>query len=324
MADWLILLLVVPAIIVPVVMLVGFAGCQYVFPVDPYRPGEDVDTTGSSEYGDPFIDSADGKSFNIITLTWHWGGFADHFQFERTNPDNSTTPFPAPASPFDDTLDLDPGKKYTYTVRAVDSNGDAISAWSAPVTGTTLFEEAYAQTLVNDEDNWEGWTLVQRIEAGQLSSGGSQVRLTLRASSASEASIDRIYISQPAADPTPSNPTPDKWDSNATTMKAVYDPPNPTPYVIAKGTSWTPDAIDYNVDPGQPLLIAVDFSAPPAASGIMYMELPVPDTSAQGYSYDYNNLGVPEAGLTDGNRSLDYGYETPNRYYLIEKIEVGG
>ena len=37
MAEWLILLLLVPVIVVPVVMLVGFAGCQY-FRFDVARP----------------------------------------------------------------------------------------------------------------------------------------------------------------------------------------------------------------------------------------------------------------------------------------------
>ena len=46
MAEWLILLLLVPAIVVPVVMLVGFAGCQVLFPVDDPPNGEDVATTG--------------------------------------------------------------------------------------------------------------------------------------------------------------------------------------------------------------------------------------------------------------------------------------
>jgi hypothetical protein len=35
MSEWLILLLIVPAVVVPVVLLVGFAGCNQVFGLDP-------------------------------------------------------------------------------------------------------------------------------------------------------------------------------------------------------------------------------------------------------------------------------------------------
>jgi hypothetical protein len=44
---------------------------------------------------------------------------------------------------------------------------------------------------------------VQRIEPARLSRSGTQVRLTLRASSVGDASIDRVYISQadPAGEP---------------------------------------------------------------------------------------------------------------------------
>ena len=143
MAEWLILLLLVPAIVVPVVMLVGFAGCQVLFPVDDPPNGEDVATTGPSEFGDPIINSAFGKSVSIITLKWKYDDpAAAKFEFERTKiPDDGQPPptFPVPVpTPFefddigDDIGGLEAATTYQYRVRARDSNDDVISNWSSP------------------------------------------------------------------------------------------------------------------------------------------------------------------------------------------------
>lgn len=60
-----------------------------------------------------------------------------------------------------------------------------------------LFFETFSETLNADDPGWEGYCLVQRIEAVRLSRSGTRVKLTLRASSVSKAYIDRIYISRP-------------------------------------------------------------------------------------------------------------------------------
>jgi hypothetical protein len=80
MAEWMILVLLVPAIVVPVAMLVGFAGCQLVWGVDEYQDGP----TGPPEVPDPVIDSAKGKSACVITLNWTYNNPAVvKFQIER-------------------------------------------------------------------------------------------------------------------------------------------------------------------------------------------------------------------------------------------------
>jgi hypothetical protein len=53
MAEWLLLLLLVPAIVVPVVLLVGFAGCNQVFGLR------------ETEHFPPVIDEARGLSGTI-------------------------------------------------------------------------------------------------------------------------------------------------------------------------------------------------------------------------------------------------------------------
>lgn len=121
MAEWSILLLLVPAIVVPVVLLVGFTGCSF-----------------EPRGGPPTIISAVGTSISIITLTWHWGAVAQKFEFERTNPDNTTTTFETSgyASPYPDG-GLAPATSYAYRVRGISLDGDT-SDWSTSVTGTTL------------------------------------------------------------------------------------------------------------------------------------------------------------------------------------------
>jgi hypothetical protein len=321
MAEWLILLLLVPAIVVPVVMLVGFAGCQVFFGVDDYRDsGEDVATTGPSEFGDPIIESAFGKSVSIITLKWKDDDpAAAKFEFERTKlPEKATAPpiFATVPSPFEfDDTGLEAETIYQYRVRARDSTDDIISNWSSPegtgVAATTLsFEPTFdaESQLTLDEVGWEGHCLVQRIEPARLMLSGTQVKLTLRASSVSDASIDRIYISKPA-------PAGDAWDA-ATDLKEVA-----TAVVVPANLAITLPPIDYALDKGQPLLIAVDFTpadpnaTPPGPfSGIRYADaVPLSEAVA------FYQPGSSEAAQSD--RSANY--TQLNRICLIEKIEVG-
>jgi hypothetical protein len=292
MAEWLILLLLVPAIVGPVVLLVGFAGCPF--------------AQGSAGSGPPTIEAAVGLGANTIALIWFFNDAAAiTFDIERTNPDNSTTPIPnVPASPFDDT-GLAPSTIYKYRVCANFSDGTQ-SDWSSSVFGTTLGQLAFQETLSTDEDGWEGWTLVQRIEAIRLTASGTQVKIIVQASSDSDASIDRIYISQP--DPAGGA---DPYDS-AADLTAVYDPPIPTPLVVPANTFLNLPAVQYNLDQSQPLLIAFDFSVSPG-SGIKYVE-PVPAAEATAYY----NLGA-EAKLRDRSS----GYASADRVYFIMEIQVG-
>jgi hypothetical protein len=283
MEQWLILLIVVPMVVAPVVLLLGFAGCSFEHGVA----------------GPPVIQSAIGTSVSIITLTWTYFS-APKFEFERTQlPVGDPEFFEAVASPYDDP-GREPATSYQYRVRPIFMDGEP-GEWSAPVIGTTLsFEETFSETLLADEAQWEGYCLVQRIEAVRLSRSGTQVKLTLRASSVSNASIDRIYISRP-------DPAGDPYDSD-TDLTAVTT----ALLVVPANTAVTLPAINYNLDETQALLIAVDFSAAPP-SAIAYRDAVPPD---QGIGYW---RGGGEAALR--NRTASYTPE--NRIYLIEKIEIG-
>jgi hypothetical protein len=151
MTEWLLLLLLMPAIVAPVALLVGFTGCS----ASLYDPGAEP----------PVFDAAVGKNASTITLIWH-GGPTSGFEFERTNPDNSTSTFPSPpspsgpASPYDDT-GLAPAQSFKYRVRGVYTDGSRTN-WSSSVTGTTpplSFQTTFQATLDADEDTFAGKTL---------------------------------------------------------------------------------------------------------------------------------------------------------------------
>jgi hypothetical protein len=264
----------------------------------------------------PSIESVLGKSVNIITLTWTYPEVEPttgspmplplRFEIERTAPYQGTVIFPVPASGFlmsvDDT-NLVPWTLYSYRVRAVYTNG--IGPWSGPRGGRTLpFIGSFGATLAMDEGGWEGYTLVQRIEAVRLNRSGTQVRLTLRASSTQDANIESIFISQP--DPTGNDP----YDS-AADLKLFYGKARVRANTSLTLSDTLPD-VNYNLDESQPLLIAVDFSRG-LPSGVRFRDA-VPPEQATAYF---------QAGAEASFRDRTAGYSQANRIYLIERIEVG-
>lgn len=291
MDEWFILLLLVPAIVVPAVLLLGFAGCEF-------QHGVAAPSVT--------IDAADGQNVSTIRLTWHASFTAQRFWIARKKMGETGLPvtFTTSASPFDDT-GLEAATQYEYHVGGEEGDGTII--WSAAATGTTLpFETAFEQALTTDGPGWQGGTLILRIEPARLIRGGTAVRITVQAHSMTGASIDRVYISQP-------DPTGKPYDA-AADLTAVYDNsvnPLPVPNV---GTFQLP-VVNYTLVQGQPLLIAVDFSpSPPApASGVKYVG-PVPSTDAVTYFH-----AGPEAALR--TRSANYG--SASNINFITKVEVG-
>lgn len=262
----------------------------------------------------PIIDSATGKDVNTITLVWEPVDGVQRFELERTDPNSVVALIDAPSSPFDD-IGLEPATTYAYRVRGVFNNGDT-SDWSASVAGTTLaFVPAYAKTLSDPSPGWAGYTLVQRIEAAYLGATGPHVRITVEAASDSDASIDRIYISQADSAGKP-------YDS-AADLTAVYDlaANQQQPFVVPAGTTKSLPIVAYTINKFQALLIAVDFSSAPA-SGTKAARL-IPTSEAANY-----NLAPPGGEAAARTRSPNYqqggdiAMMTSN-VILITKIEVG-
>jgi hypothetical protein len=159
--------------------------------------------------------------------------------------------------------------------------------------------ETFSETLTANEGGWEGYCLVQRIEPIRLSQSGTHVRLTLRASSASAAYIDRIFISQ-------ADPAGDSYDSAADLTEL-----RGTRLTVPAGAAVTTPYVDYTLDPQKPLLIAFDFGGAPP-SGIRYRDA-VPTEEASAYWQHGHQAGNTDRGGT---------FEPEQRIYLIEKIEV--
>jgi hypothetical protein len=307
MAEWLILLLLVPAIVVPVVLLVGFAGCNQVFGLDP------------TVLPPPVIDDARGVSGTIIHLIWHWDGSERNFELLRTNPDGTTTSFSNISTLFFDDIGLTPDTSYDYQVHNLSpSNNQDLSN---KVTGRTLpFANTFNQPLTgpgtNDGKEWQGFTLVQRIEPARLSTSGTQqVILTLVAGSDFAATIDAIYISQP--DPTAATTDPRTYqpaaDLTAVSTSRFQVPPSGQD--VEHPVILTLSPVNYALDHTQPLLIAVDFTAPPAAteSWVRFADVTNPGEVIAYY--------IQGAEASHRPRSANY---TPvdNRIYFITNIDV--
>jgi hypothetical protein len=295
MAEWLILLLLVPAIVVPVVMLVGFAGCSF---------------DKGVAAGRPLMVSADATSDTAITLTWKYDEPAAGFLIERKQLSNGATGGELLGSPtmYIDT-NLRAATTYEYTVTAIHLD-ESRSNPSLPERGTTRLAN-----LSIDDDEWEGWCLVQRIEPARLSglSSGTNITLTVRASSVSAASIDRVYISHPADGGDP-------YDS-AEQIKVydISDPSTPMPFPVPLGQARTLPAVDYDrFDKGKALLIAVDFSDP--AVSLSQIGIAGPQPGAVAYFFLGSHAG--ETNRTSVARPVRGDGQYADTVCLIEKIEV--
>jgi hypothetical protein len=316
MAEWLVLLLLVPAIVVPVVLLVGFAGCDQLFGIGHFNPGI-------------FLDKPVGKTVNRITLSWSWSDAAPlGFHLERTNPDFSTTPLdvsdPATRSIDDHNNGLNPNTNYSYTVSVVQGDG-AFNPTSASAIGTTLaFETTFDETgkFSVDSSPWEGFTLVQRIEAAALMpisrTQVAQVRITLYASSMGDASIDRIFISAPA---TGGNLYDSAADLTEVPLIVEGDTTPSMPLVVPANRSKTLRGVNYIVQPqSQPLLIAVDFTnsstTPPPSAVREAVEV-----AARAVAFW--RKGAPEAGRQMRTAGYQPGPAGAPAVYLIGKVEIG-
>jgi hypothetical protein len=324
MAEWLPLLLLVPVIVAPVVLLVGFAGCalpRYGLAPDTPDPPPIV------------IDSADGQDVITIRLTWHSDSDfpVSELEFQRTQlgirPPGSTSPRPfgAQRSPFDDPDRLEPDTEYSYVLRQRDHPDVASSA----VTGRTppfdtTFDETITATHFEDQGPLPavgvapgiGVTLVLQIKAAALDPPMThtqikQTRITLFASDTmGDASIDAIFISRVSSE-AGANPY-DAADRTAVFDRNATMPPTPPLLVPARVP--VPLVVDYSTDTDQDLLIAVDFSPAPAVSAVRVWTTVPADRAVA-----WVRTGPPEAGRD--RRAMGYGIN--GGVPLIGKIEIG-
>lgn len=301
--EWLILCLLVPAIVVPIVLLWGFVGCDFETKVRVSAPDKLVATP---------------LSVTAVRLSWENEDLrAVRYEVERLDP--TATKFVKVADATGLTVDdggLNEGASYEYRVIAFDDDNDP-SKPSLPVRVDLFFKTAFARTaaesaqLINDPAPVPGFGLVQRIVGAPASPRllltGTNVKLTLRGSTVADLLIDRIFISS-------AHPSSQRWDSDPSDLTLVatnvllkfVEPPvtvGPTG-LVANG-----DKI-YILEREKDLIIAFDIGNP---GNPRFGPLIPPSASAT-----FAKLPPGEAAIAE--RSPNYVENAA--LYLIEKIEV--
>jgi hypothetical protein len=303
--EWLILICLVPAIVVPLVLLGGFAGCSVIYNPDNIPPPAPPDA--------PVITVARGSGVTTIELAWsNPNTSAVTFRIERTRQGDSTPQqFDAASSPFDDNMGLDEATTYVYRVRAARTSDGALSEFSTPASAST-FGAAFAAALATDQAGLAGFCIVQRIEPARLIRGGTRVSITVRGSTGGDLQLSRITVSQPAAvgDPAVSG---DPYDANADLVEVASS------VVVSANVAVTLPTIDYALDRTRPLLVAFDIGVP---GNVRYLN-PVPSGDATMYF----RPATSEAAVRDRQPPRANPGATPYAVsasiYLVERIDVG-
>jgi hypothetical protein len=293
MMEWVLLAILIPAIVIPIVLLFGFAGCQLIF-----------------ELKDPNFFVVDlvaiPESRSSIKLSWNYIGMAAaRFEvsrkrsldpdFEVVSPDDLTD------TGFTDT-GLDEDTSFDYRVRSIDlTNGDGSA--SAKVTAATMGK--VFETALPIETDGQNRCLVQRIEPTRLARSGSRVQLTLQRPAAAPLIINRLSLSHAAA-------TGDPYDSDGPpTLLVDIDVPLFIPADPAAGVEVVP-AIDFALDQTRPLLVAFDLGAVARVTTLASV--------SPGEATAFASPPVTaEAGVADRQP----GYTLLNTIFLVQRIDAG-
>ena len=304
MVEWLTLLLLVPAIVVPAVLLLGFAGCFL-----------DSTGTGSPPPREPevpvskiIIESAEGQSNSEILLTWipedpdaFNNGALDHAEFQRIKlSDDTTDSFDSPSSPHSDTS-LERATSYDYQARGVNSLGD-VSDWSEKVTGTTLQEPVVILETIQDASfgNVDGKTIKCEIALADLTVPSFTpvwMWITLGQSAAAAENIEfsKVFVGHKAA-------AGDPWDAVSLT-EVLFNGAVST--VVAPGDRIRSDEIAFAWDGTSALIVSMFFSGGPGADQLSARMTAIMPDASNSYFKDGDEAAIADATMfstpTDGN-----------------------
>lgn len=309
--DWLILVLLVPAILVPIVLLCGFAGCppfaqRCVGDADcPVGTrcvdGQCVASALSSAPSAPEDLQANAVSDSEIDLSWtDTEPAVTSFQVERAREGEDFAAISNPTGPTFQDTGLEAGTTFLYQVRAL--VGQEFSEPSNQATATTLFTTAFDVSTLVPSDLPGGlppgdYCFVQRISAGLLLADGVKVGLKVRGSPAGNGTINNIYISR--AVPAGSG---NDWDSAGDLTPIITSAltlPDDQPSDL--------NPIDYNLDQTQDLIIAFDFTATSSGGNIPFVLQP-------GVTI-YFKPGVQQASIQ--TRDPDYVSQVDPLYLVV-------
>jgi hypothetical protein len=267
--EWLILLLLVPAVVVTVVGLWGFAGCSF-------DPGVGVPPILA-----PVNLHAVAKSDQRIDLNWEQGDpNTKLYSIDRAPAGEAFVPigdFLTDTNFMDDNIvvngiGLIPNTTYFYDVRTIVAD---FSLSDPARTNATTFALAFQIDAALPPLDWTDagdFCYVQRIPAAQLLADGSKLRLQVWGSPAGNVTVHSIYISRVA---NPGNPS--DYQS-AGDIKPVLTSdltlPNDQPIFLP---DLSKDPIDYTLDRTMDLIIAFDFTATAAQGNSRHVDQPLVD-----------------------------------------------
>jgi hypothetical protein len=170
--DWLVLMVLVPAVLVPLVLLFGFAGCGS-FGVDSKpAPGTSVAA--------PFDLGATAVGETQIDLVWkHPSAGGVTFTVSLEGPTGVVDNHGSTMALTFSSKGLTPGTTYFYRVRASASGLQSASVGPASAR-TWIWTPAYDKALTGNDNNFAGDCLVQRIDKAALNYAGTvkKIRLT--------------------------------------------------------------------------------------------------------------------------------------------------
>jgi hypothetical protein len=296
--EWYMLVLLVPLVVVPVVLLFGYAGCNQVFGLDP--------TTLNFT---PINVEAEGESIETIRVSWARASSEPvSFKVFRITP-GSEAEFTTDETEYLDT-GLTPNTEYTYEVLAIRQDDLRESTRSESATARTLdFMPAFTATLTTDQAGINGFCLVQRIEPLRLVRSGTKVRVVVQGSTTGNLLIDRVTISQAA---TGGN----VYDSAADIREIA------SAVSVPAGQTVELPVVTYALDQTKPLLVAFDISPTAGMGNVRYVN-PVPATDAAMHF----RAATAEAGVQDRLPSAANPgaplYNASTSIYLVQRIDVG-
>jgi hypothetical protein len=233
MIEWLVLVLLVPAVLVPFVLVFGFSGCSLLFKPKLAKPSNL---------------SAFGAGDDRIRLEWTHPGDGVTFEVTRV-PDGGATQTTI-STPDTSLLDdgLEEGTTYFYRVVAV--SGSSKSDPTDEVSAST-FRKAFEEALPSNRTRTDE-CIVLRIEAIRLFGGGSPVQITLQRPDGNLV-INAMSISRPATDGNPYDSAEDPVPVLSAPLTLAPDPSEPEVRL---------PLVDFELNQEEDLLVAFDIGDP--------------------------------------------------------------
>lgn len=289
--EWLLLAVFIPALVVPVVVLWGYAGCGFsnTVPIRETPINVAVAPTGATR----------------LTVTWEETDMvaAVSAQLERVREGESTATLfaasdPAMSSSLDTGLVED--TTYFYRVRSTGPVGNT-SEFSSMAQGRTLpFQPAFTANLHTDANNLEGNCIVVRIEPSRLARSGSEIRMTIRSGPGPGLRVSSVFVSRVNAQST-------KLYDSAADLTLVANN-------VAMGSDETLvlPPVDYELDASQALLVAFDIATDAGFGNIRRQTQGVVDVRT------FRRPNTAQAGVA----TRDNGFQEELLIPLVHSIEV--